>query len=440
MKTIKFILNDREVETELPAGTVTLDFIRREQGLSGAKEGCREGECGSCTILLGELQNRRVKYKAVVSCLLPIGELHGKHVVTVEGLNSDKLTPVQQALVDQGAVQCGFCTPGIVLSLTGFLLSEEAPAYPAAIDALDGNICRCTGYVSIRRAAESLCTTILEKSCLSGKNSKQKKIVSDGLPAGGGAPLAEKAGKDKNGNNGAVPELVEWGVVPRYFLDIPARLEALDAPAPAPNSTKVKKILAAGATDMYVQKGEEAAGLELDFLSRYPELSGIKEEGEKIFIGAGTNTEEIKNSSLLARFVPGIKEYLSLVASKLIRSRATIGGNIANASPIADLTIFFLALKADIVLGKGSREREMPLAKFFKGYKQLGLRKGEKIFGIKFPKPEAGAFFNFEKVSRRKYLDIASCDSAIYLTLQNGEAFSGDKGKPKASEANQKFL
>jgi xanthine dehydrogenase small subunit len=122
---IRFIMNDRQVETSLPTGAVVLDFIRQHQRLFGTKEGCKEGECGACTILLGQLNDNDLQYKAVASCLLPLGELEGKHIVTVEGLNTASLplTPVQQALIDEGASQCGFCTPGIVMSLTGFFLT-----------------------------------------------------------------------------------------------------------------------------------------------------------------------------------------------------------------------------------------------------------------------------------------------------------------------------
>ena len=121
-----FYLNDQEIHTTEPAGTLVLDFLRQRVKLTGTKEGCREGDCGACVVLVGELEGERVLYKPVTSCLMPLGELHGKHVVTIEGLNGAALSPVQQALVDEGATQCGFCTPGIVVSLTGFLMQEAA--------------------------------------------------------------------------------------------------------------------------------------------------------------------------------------------------------------------------------------------------------------------------------------------------------------------------
>ena len=144
----------------LPTGTVLLDYVRYDQHLKGTKIGCREGDCGACTVLVGELTDGQLRYRSHTSCLAPIGNLQGKHVVTVEGINQQGLNPIQQAMVDESATQCGFCTPGFVMSLAGFCLSEKEPSCQNAIAAVDGNICRCTGYhnivLSVRRAAEML--------------------------------------------------------------------------------------------------------------------------------------------------------------------------------------------------------------------------------------------------------------------------------------------
>lgn len=379
-KPVRCIINEREVETSLPSGTVTLDFIRQRQNLPGTKEGCREGECGACTVLMGQLNGNRMQYKAVASCLLPLGEIHGKHIVTVEGLNKDddSLTAVQRALVDEGASQCGFCTPGIVISLTGFLLTSETLDYQDAIDAVDGNICRCTGYVPIRRAAQKL--------------------------RGSFAPKLNK-------NKGRIHQLVQWSVLPDYFLDIPGRLKALSRHAHS--HSPGDGIIAAGATDLYLQE-EDLRDKELQLVSRMGLSFIIKERG-MIYTGAGTTVEEIKHSPLINEAFPNMKEYLNLVSSTIMRNRATLGGNIVNASPIGDLTVIFLALNAYICLGTEEVERELYLKDFFKGYKQLDMRKGEILKFVKFPEPGDCFRFHFEKVSQRKYLDIASCNSAISI-------------------------
>ncbi len=386
-KSIRLIINDREVETTAPAGTVTLDFIRDHHKLPGTKEGCREGECGACTVLIGRLNGDETRYKAVASCLLPLGELHGKHLVTVEGLDlpdTDALTPVQQALTDEGASQCGFCTPGIVLALTGFFLFSETLEYHDALDALDGNICRCTGYVSIQRAAQKLCDE-----------------------------FAPRLDKTKN----RVEQLVEWEILPGYFTEIPGRLKKLETESETKNQ---EGIVIAGATDLYVQKPTELLDKELDFISRRTDLSGIKKEKNSILIGAGTTVEEVKRSPLINELFPNMRDYLNLVSSTIMRNRATLAGNIVNASPIGDLTIMLLALDARISLvkGKSKTKRDVPLKKFFKGYKQMDLRKGEIIATIKFPVPAKTSRFHFEKVSRRKYLDIASANTAV--TIKTG--------------------
>ena len=154
---IHFILNDRTICTSQLPGVSVLEYLRLSERLTGTKEGCKEGGCGACTVLVGELQGEKLVYKTILSCLLPLGELSGKHLVTIEGLNQEQLSPIQQALVDYGATQCGFCTPGIVMSLTGYLLDSEKEIDEAGIKiALNNNLCRCTGYGAIKRAGTAL--------------------------------------------------------------------------------------------------------------------------------------------------------------------------------------------------------------------------------------------------------------------------------------------
>ena len=149
----RFLLNDALVESDAAPGTVLLDVIRYHQQLTGTKIGCREGDCGACTVLVGELKEGRMDYRSMTSCLLALANVRGKHIVTVEGLAMRDLSPVQQAMVDESGTQCGFCTPGFVVSLSGCCLSREAVTKDLAVRAIDGNICRCTGYKSIERAA-----------------------------------------------------------------------------------------------------------------------------------------------------------------------------------------------------------------------------------------------------------------------------------------------
>jgi xanthine dehydrogenase small subunit len=381
-KGIHFILNDTEVHSDLPAGTVLLDLIRREKHLTGTHEGCREGDCGACSVLLGKFAAGRVVYKTVVSCLMPLADAAGCHVVTIEGLNNKDLTPVQQAIVSEGGSQCGFCTPGIVVSLTGFLLDSRELQSDEAITAIEGNICRCTGYASLKRAIN--------------------RLLRDVRPRLLAAPDRLNA-------------LIALGVLPEYFAAI---LPRLGSPATSTRKTQAAKktnaMIVAGGTDLYVQHGAELPEKELLLLSRQEGFSGIWPAADRIFIGAASSVADMMDSQLLRGALPVLNNYLRLVSSTQIRSRATIGGNIVNASPIGDLSVIFLALDARVGIGS----REMALRDFFLGYKKLALQKNEILAWISIPLARNGILFNFEKVARRRYQDIASVNSAIGLEME----------------------
>ena len=386
---IKFILNNSLVETQCSPGTVLLDLIREDFRLTGTKEGCREGECGACTILLGALaEDGNMKYKACASCLLPIGEVKNKHVVTVEGLNmEDGLNAVQQAIFDNSASQCGFCTPGIVLSLTGFLLTSKDFNYNDAVTALDGNICRCTGYVAIRNAAKQL------------SNKFSKKGFSAGL---------------------RIIQLVETSVLPKYFLDINRRLTELqDEILIKPE--KDDPVYVGGGTDLFVQKSDVLEDSELEFISEHSSLSKIEIKDGVISIGGGVTTEDLRNSDIINKYFPQLKNDLLLISSTIMRNRATIAGNIVNASPIGDIAIIMLALNASLIIRniKTSKRRKLAVNKFFNAYKIIDLKKNEIIESFTLSIPSGKSCFNFEKVSNRKHLDIASCNSAVSFELDN---------------------
>ena len=377
--SIHFYLNDREVQTSLHPGVLVLDFVRGDRRLTGTKEGCREGDCGACVVLVGELNNEAVTYKSVTSCLMPIGELHGKHLVTVEGLNLATLSPVQEAIVEEGATQCGFCTPGIVVSLTGYLIERG----DAAIDregvktALGGHLCRCTGYRSLKASTERL----------------QQSVA----------------------NARGVTQLADTGALPAYFLEIPSKLKAI-AQATPPNG-QASAFAVAGGTDIYVQRGDDIPGASVSVLNLNSALRGIAETDTHLDVGALTTFEEFAQSAAVAIAVPAIAEYMSLIASVQIRNRATLGGNVVNASPIGDMTILLLALDAELSIRNGASTRTVRLRKFYQGYKEIDLHRGEVVERIRIPKPDAQTRVNWEKVSKRKYLDIASVNSAAKLRI-----------------------
>ena len=380
---IRFILNQQEISTTLPPGTLLLDFIRYHKHQKGTKIGCREGDCGACTVLTGEINNGKLIYSGATSCLMALGNAEGKHIVTIEGLNLPGLNAVQQAFADEGATQCGFCTPGFIVSLAGFCMSEKDPGYENAIESINGNICRCTGYKSIERAAERINTLL------------QKREKQDALSFA-----------------------IENGIIPGYFSGIHEKLEKLNAvekEAAVPGN----KFLAGG-TDLYVQQHDSMPYEKINFLYGRDDLKGIIQKGERVEMGAATTVTEIAESPVFKEYFPSLNKYIRLVSSTQIRNMATVGGNFTNASPIGDLTVFFLALNTQLILNNGKNKRQLALKDFYKGYKTLDKTPEEYIEKIIFSLPAKEHFFNFEKVSKRTCLDIASVNSAMYLSVKDG--------------------
>lgn len=404
---LSFIINDEDIFTEIHPGVTVLDFLRKNLSLTGTKEGCREGDCGACTVLVGEFDGNKVKYKSVNSCLLPIGSVNGKHIVTIEGLNADGLSPIQNFMVEEGGTQCGFCTPGFIISMTGYFLTHDSYNKESAVEALDGNICRCTGHTSIKRAAVRSVEYYTEN--------KSKSLVKSGL-------------------------------VPAYFSGIPDRLKELNRQIHTDGvDGKSTKYKIAGGTDLFVQKWGDVYKSEVGFIPVNDSGNLITVKGNECTINASATVSDIMNSKKMIQYFPDIKKYFSLFGSLPIRNRATLGGNIVNGSPIADMTNFFLALDAKVLLSmethlsfrasssvkknkiesaqndpkhplkRGLLERSVYLKDFFFAYKTMDLQPGELIKSVSFKLPASNSHFSYEKVSRRTYLDIASVNTSMYI-------------------------
>lgn len=378
---IRFILNEKEISADLPPGELLLDFIRYRERLMGTKIGCREGDCGACTVLIGEIRNGELVYQSVTSCLAALGNVYGKHVVTIEGLNMDELNPLQHALSEEGATQCGFCTPGFVVSLAGFCLSNKEPCYDNAIASINGNICRCTGYKSIERAAARV-TKLME----------------------------ERRGGE------AIKFVTLKNILPGYFRSIRQKLYTLFSETNGLVTEKNTTKFLGGGTDLYVQQPETMASADINFLFDREDLKGISIQENKCIIGSASTATDLIESSILRDYFPEISKFIKLVASTPVRNMATLGGNLVNASPIGDFTIFFLALDAQIILDNNGQKRELPLRDFYKRYKVIDKKPEEFIEKIRFELPGRNRLFNFEKVSKRTHLDIASVNSAISIT------------------------
>ena len=380
---IEFILNETRVVTDTPHAAVLLDFIRKEKKLTGTKEGCREGDCGACTILLGEVRNANVKYRSVNSCLMPLGDVHGKHVVTVEAFNQSELSPVQAAIAAEGGTQCGFCTPGFVVSMTGYFLNNKKQNLDDAIDSLGGNICRCTGYAGIIRA--------IEKS------------------------IASYARKTSHKNH--LEKLIEAGFIPYYFKSIKAELSKIKKRKAGPSGAKY---FVGGGTDLYVQQWETVSQSSANFSSE--KISDeIELSDGKIKIGGAATVQQIIESPIIRKYIHKLHSNLELFGSLPIRNRATIAGNIVNASPIGDLSNILIVLNADLHMKRGKIKRSLPIRNFYKAYKSVDRKKDESIEWITFGVPQKGVQFNFEKVSKRTFLDIASVNSSIFIETKRNK-------------------
>ena len=390
---LRFILNNEDIETDLSPGSTVLDFVRYRRNLKGTKIGCREGDCGACTVLVGELVDGKVRYRSMTSCLMPLANAAGKHIVTVEGINpSDgSLTPVQQAMADESGTQCGFCTVGFVMSLTGFCLDGAGndvsgptvkdgadPLMESAISSVDGNICRCTGYKSIERAAGVLSTAFRRQ-------------------------------------DDSLREMIDNRVVPQYFTEIRDRLKTFEAAAKEPTKGGTPNGFVGGGTDVYVQKPEWMADNESTPLFYDDDLRTIRDTGDVIEIGASATVTDLLESPVMQSIFPDLYKHLKLVSSTPIRNMATLAGNFVNASPIGDMTVWFLALNAEIIMNTG---RELLLRQLYLDYKKLAKEPEEYITTIRFKKPHSDFRFNFEKVCKRTYLDIASVNTAASFRVE----------------------
>ncbi|MFN0277291.1 MAG: FAD binding domain-containing protein [Pyrinomonadaceae bacterium] len=393
---MRFILNNENISTDLPPGITVLDFVRYHKNLKGTKIGCREGDCGACTILVGELVGNEVKYRSMTCCLMPLANASGKHLVTVEGINPPDrgLTPVQQAMLDESGTQCGFCTVGFVMSLTGFCIDETAKTPEMAVSSVDGNICRCTGYKSIERAAD--------KVSVDAKKAKPPALA------------------------GGIHAAIENSIVPGYFHDIGTRLKGLaengadDAASSGHPLTRAVLPFVGGGTDVYVQKPDAMIETESTPLFYNETLRGIRDAGEYIEIGASATVTDLLVSPVMQSIFPDLYKHLKLVSSTPIRNMATLAGNFINASPIGDMTVWFLALDAEIDLCASPQVikgyiRTLALKDLYLDYKQLAKANDEYVTTIRFRKPTGDFRFNFEKVCKRTYLDIATVNTAISI-------------------------
>jgi xanthine dehydrogenase small subunit len=422
-ETLRFLLGDRLVEIASCDPTLTvLDWLRLDQRLTGSKEGCAEGDCGACTVVIGRLDRGALRYEAINACIRFLPTLDGCQLLTVEHLRGadGALHPVQQALVDCHGSQCGFCTPGFVMSLFALWLNEDAPLVTRIEDALAGNLCRCTGYEPIIAAAQRMYGL--------GQRSQDRFAVDRPRIASRLGALQDQA------------TLALGNRDSRFYA--PASLTAFaELMLAHPDAT-----LVAGATDvgLWVTKGMRRLSPVIS-LGRIEALRGIADEGDHLRVGAMVNLVDLRKA--LAALSPQLDELMRRFGGEQVRNAGTIGGNIANGSPIGDLPPALIALGARLALRRGGKRREIALEDFFLDYRKQDRQPGEFVEAVLVPKLPTDALFHVSKISKRFDEDISAVCGAFFL--QRGAAgaisearlaYGGMAGIPKRAKAAEAAL
>ena len=360
-----------------PAYTTVLEFLRSNR-LVGTKEGCATGDCGACNAVTVSLVNNKLVYESLNTCIALLPAIAGKLIITIDGLSEeDKLHPVQKAIIDNHGSQCGFCTPGIIMSLYAYLKNDLSSKREDVIKRISGNLCRCTGYVPIINA---------------------------------GLQLTKKDANDYYAKNANTIKANLRKINPRTKLR-PKTVKELAATLKKDPTTRI----VAGSTDLGLEVTQNLVQPNVVFVEDVNELTGIKEYEDYWVIGANTSWKDCEEK--LGKHIPGLTLLLHRFGSPQIRARATIGGNIGNASPKADGPPVFLALGCTLTLQNGSKQRQVKLEDFYTGYRNTVLQKSEFIHSLKLIKPKRNSLFNVYKISKRYEDDISTLCGAFSFLL-----------------------
>ncbi|WP_069300714.1 xanthine dehydrogenase small subunit [Neptunicoccus sediminis] len=419
---IRFLLNGRDMRlSNVSASDTLLDFLRLDQRLTGTKEGCAEGDCGACTILVGRLHQGCLRYEAVNACIRLMASLDQCHVVTIEDLRGPqgRLHPVQQAMVEHHGSQCGFCTPGFVMSLYALWMQNPDPTEAEIETALQGNLCRCTGYAPIIRAAKAV----------SGYGS-----VADDVLSRERADVTSRLQALQDNRRVELTKAESRVFIPADVDDLANLIQQ------HPQAT-----LVAGATDVGLWVTKFLRDISpVIFLNHLDGLKQIATGGGRITFGAGVSYSDC--GQVLCETYPHLARFWDRIAGWQIRNMGTIGGNIANGSPIGDMPPVLIALGAEITLRRGTDRRSLPIEDYFIDYGKQDLADGEFLEQITVPEPQADGLHAAYKVSKRRDEDISSVCAAFNLIVENGRisaariAFGGMAATPKRASAAENAL
>ncbi len=419
---LRFLLNGEVVHLTQVSPTLTLlDYLRLHRQMTGSKEGCAEGDCGACTVLVGRLSQSGLVYESVNACIRFVGSLDACHVVTVEHLAelNGRLHPIQQAMVDHHGSQCGFCTPGVVMSLYGLWLETPSSNAETIEKNLQGNLCRCTGYEAIMRAAEEMGQSSNSNDTLVVNHEGVRQKLSE---------LRDGSRLVLSGTDGEI-------VVPASADDLANVL------ANSPDATIV-----AGSTDvgLWVTKHMRDISPAV-FINNIPDLQMITEDATGITFGAGVTYSEA--FEVIARTIPTMGDFWNRIGGQQVRNMGTVGGNIANGSPIGDTPPPLIALEATVTLQKGATQRTVPLEDFFIAYGKQDRQSGDFVASIHVPHLPDGDKFAAYKISKRRDEDISAVCGAFRIHVNPDGivqsvriAFGGMAATPKRAEAVEKIL
>jgi len=419
---IQFVLNDQDIRlSEVGASESLLDFLRLNRGLTGTKEGCAEGDCGACTILVGRLAARGLVYEAVNACIRLMPSLDGCHVVTVEHLSGQggALHPVQQAMVDHHGSQCGFCTPGIVMSLYALWMDNPKPSTGAVEVALQGNLCRCTGYAPIIRAAKAA-------SEIGGQGM-------DALVAHRAAMIA-RLRKLNDGARVDVARGNDRAILPNSAADLTQVL------ADNPKATIV-----AGATDVGLWITKHFRNISpAVFISQLNDLQTIAVGPDGLELGAGVSYTDAAEAILTA--FPQLAEFWPRIGGAQVRNMGTVGGNIANGSPIGDTPPVLIALGAEVALTSMRGTRRVLLQDYFIAYGKQDRAEDEFVSAIHIPHLPASSHFCGYKITKRRDEDISAVSAGFLVQVSEDIvtsarlAYGGMAGTPMRAKQAEAAL
>ena len=419
---VRFVLDGEIIDVHDVAPTTTLlQYLRNTLGRTGTKEGCAEGDCGACTVVLGELSGDTIRYHSVNSCIQFLPTIDGKEVVTVESLSNQAalLHPVQQAMVDHHASQCGFCTPGFVMSLFVLYLNQPDAQRPQVLDALSGNLCRCTGY-----------RPIIDAGC---------HLHDYAAPASWSATDAQSEARKLQLR--AVQRSTSLHVPgDSGFLAPRSLTELADAYKAQPDA-----LLLAGGTDIGLWVTKQLRTLPtLIYLGEITALQQITKRDGQLEIGAAVRLEDAY-AALVAHY-PMLDELHRRFASPPIRHAGTLCGNLANGSPIGDSMPILIALDARLRLRRGDVTRTLALEDFYLGYQKKALQAGEFIEAVHIPLPRPNRIVASYKISKRSDQDISAVCGAYVLDIANGRigaariAYGGMAATPQRARRTEALL